>query len=195
MEPYSTDCARPFSAEHLRSPGRQRHARRRLKYRASRAGSVADLFSRVVQRLEWMCFEVARRTRPSQSGQIRRDASSCSNHDVPICYRGQATVAAGCLKTVLGSVAEWFKALAATRKGRCRDSLDWPMSLSTRSRTLVLIRVPGSSSRSPADCPICDSHQWTAARHTFDFRHPAAQASNSEQNQRSPYCGLIFVCE
>ncbi|TBD68303.1 hypothetical protein ELH16_08535 [Rhizobium ruizarguesonis] len=29
--------------------------------------------------------------------------------------------------------------------------------------------------------------------HDFDFRQPAAQASNSEQNHRSPYWGLILV--
>ncbi|WP_164599349.1 hypothetical protein [Rhizobium ruizarguesonis] len=35
----------------------------------------------------------------------------------------------------------------------------------------------------------------TPKHHDFDFRQPAAQASNSEQNHRSPYWGLILVSE
>ncbi|AUW46835.1 hypothetical protein CUJ84_pRLN2000295 (plasmid) [Rhizobium leguminosarum] len=50
-------------------------------------------------------------------------------------------------------------------------------------------------------CVVSATHALTLAtlrtlmHQAFDFLQPAAQASNSKQNHRSPYWGLIFVCE
>jgi len=58
------------------------------------------------------------------------------------------------------------------------------------ARQGVIIREPWT-----ADGLDRGGRPLTGVRHRLALRQPAARASDSLQNQRSPYCGLILVSQ